>query len=100
MPRPKKDEIFATYNNDFCYEKGLSELRKIEPNIEINVLDYHTIKILLKNKDASVERTVKTIVKNTKGYVEVELDTINALKVQKKKDQQQDTGVLDTPFYG
>lgn len=101
MPRPKKDEIFATYNNDFCYEKGLSELRKIEPSIEINVLDYHTIKILLKNKDPSIERTVKTIVKNTKGYVEVELDTINALKVHKKKDQQhQDSGVLDTPFYG
>ncbi len=98
MPRPKKDEIFATYNNDFCYEKGLSELRKIEPNIEINVLDYHTIKILLKNKAPSIERTVKTIVKNTKGYVEVELDTVNALKVHKKKDQN--SGVLDTPFYG
>jgi hypothetical protein len=100
MPRPKKDEIFATYNNDFCYEKGLSELRKIEPKIEIDVLDYHTIKILVKNKDPSIERTVKTIVKNTKGYVEVELDTINALKVHNKKDQQQNSGVLDTPFYG
>jgi hypothetical protein len=99
MPRPKKDEIFATYNNDFCYEKGLSELRKIGPNIEINVLDYHTVKILLKKKDPSIERTVKSIVKNTKGYVEVELETINALKVNKKKEQQ-DSGVLDTPFYG
>jgi hypothetical protein len=98
MPKPKKDEIYATYNNDFCYEKGLAELRKIEPNIEINVLDYHTIKILLKKKNSALERAVKSIVKHTKGYVEVELDTINALKVPKKKDQ--DSGVLDTPFYG
>lgn len=99
MPKPKKDEIYATYNNDFCYEKGLAELRKIEPSIQINVLDYHTIEILLKKKDPLVERTVKSIVRNTKGYVEVELETINALKVPKKKDQQ-DSGVLDTPFYG
>lgn len=98
MPKPKKGELYATYNNDFCYEKGLAQLRKLEPNIEINVLDYHTIKILLKRKDSSVERSVKSIVKDTKGYVEVELDTINALKVPKKKED--DSGVLDTPFYG
>ncbi len=98
MPKPKKGELYATYNNDFCYEKGLAQLRKLEPNIEINVLDYHTIKILLKRKDSTVERSVKSIVKDTKGYVEVELDTINALKVPKKKED--DSGVLDTPFYG
>lgn len=99
MPKPKKDEIYATYNNDFCYEKGLTELRKLEPNIALDILDYHTIKIVLKKKDATTERSVKSIVKNTKGYVEVELETINALKVPKKRDQQ-DSGVLDTPFYG
>jgi hypothetical protein len=98
MPKPKKGELYATYNNDFCYEKGLAQLRKLEPNIEINVLDYHTIKILFKRKDSTVERSVKSIVKDTKGYVEVELDTINALKVPKKKED--DSGVLDTPFYG
>ncbi|MDH2900281.1 MAG: hypothetical protein PXY39_04870 [archaeon] len=98
MPKPKKGELYATYNNDFCYEKGLNQLRKLEPNIEINVLDYHTIKILFKRKDSTVERSVKSIVKDTKGYVEVELDTINALKVPKKKED--DSGVLDTPFYG
>jgi hypothetical protein len=99
MPKPKKGEIYATYNNDFCYEKGLAGLRKMEPSIELKILDYHTIKILLKKKDAAVERSVKSIVKETKGYVEVELDTVNALKVLKKKEQQ-DSGVLDTPFYG
>lgn len=98
MPKPKKGEMYATYNNDFCYEKGLAELRKLEPQIELNVLDYHTIKILLKKGGSSTEKTVKSIVKNTKGYVEVELDTINALKVHKSKEG--DSGVLDTPFYG
>jgi hypothetical protein len=100
MPKPKKGEIYATYNNDFCFEKGLSELRKMEPSIEIDVLDYHTIKVLLKKKDSGLERTIRSIVKDTKGYVEVELETINALQVPKKKEQQQDSGVLDTPFYG
>ena len=98
MPKPKKDEVYATYNNDFCYEKGLAELRKMEPDIEIDVLDYHTIKVLLKKKDHATELAVKSIVRNTKGYVEVELDTINALKVPKKKEES--SGVLDTPFYG
>jgi hypothetical protein len=100
MPKPKKGEIYATYNNDFCFEKGLSELRKMEPSIEIDVLDYHTIKVLLKKKDSGLERTIRSIVKDTKGYVEVELETINALQVPKKKEQQEDSGVLDTPFYG
>jgi hypothetical protein len=100
MPKPKKGEIYATYNNDFCFQKGLSELRKMEPSIEIDVLDYHTIKVLLKKKDSGLERTIRSIVKDTKGYVEVELETINALQVPKKKEQQQDSGVLDTPFYG
>lgn len=98
MPKPKKGEMYATYNNDFCYEKGLAELKKLEPSIEIVILDYHTIKLLLKKGGASTENTVKSIVKNTKGYIEVELETVNALKVPKKKEE--DSGVLDTPFYG
>ncbi len=98
MPKPKKGEIYATYNNDFCYEKGLAALRKMEPNIEIQILDYHTIKILLKKKGEALEKAVKSTVQNTKGYVEVELETINALKVPKKKESESD--VLDTPFYG
>jgi hypothetical protein len=98
MPKPKKGEMYATYNNDFCYEKGLAALKKIEPDIEIQILDYHTIKILLKKKGQALENVVRTIVQNTKGYIEVELETINALKVPKKKEA--DSGVLDTPFYG
>ncbi len=98
MPKPKKGEIYATYNNDFCYEKGLAALRKMEPNIEIQILDYHTIKILVKKKGLALEEAVKSTVQSTKGYVEVELETINALKVPKKKEA--DSGVLDTPFYG
>jgi hypothetical protein len=97
MPKPKKNEIYATYNNDFCYEKGLSALSKMAKEIEIQPLDSHTIKILLKKKNAEVENEVKSIVANTKGYVEIELDTINALRVPKKRDN---SGVLDTPFYG
>ncbi|MGI0078051.1 MAG: hypothetical protein ACRECH_00300 [Nitrososphaerales archaeon] len=98
MPKPKKGEIYATYNNDFCYEKGLSALRRMGPNIEIQILDYHTIKILLKKKGEALENAVKSTVQSTKGYVEVELETINALKVPKKKEAESD--VLDTPFYG
>lgn len=98
MPKPKKGEIYATYNNDFCYEKGLASLRKMEPGIEIQILDYHTIKILLKKKGEALETAVKSTVKSTKGYVEVELETINALKIPKKKEAE--TDVLDTPFYG
>lgn len=98
MPKPKRGEIYATYNNDFCYEKGLAALKKMEPNIELQILDYHTIKILLKKKGQQFEDAVKSTVQSTKGYVEVELETINALKVPKKKET--DSGVLDTPFYG
>jgi hypothetical protein len=97
MPKPKKNEIYATYNNDFCYEKGLAALSKMkEDEIKIEPLDSHTIKILLRKKNA--EERVKSIVQSTKGYVEVELETINALRVHKKKEG--DSGVLDTPFYG
>lgn len=97
MPKPKKNEIYATYNNDFCYEKGLSALQKMTEQIDIQPLDSHTIKILLKKKNSEVEKAVKSIVESTKGYIEVELDTVNALRVPKKRD---DSGVLDTPFYG
>ena len=76
MPKPKKGEIYATYNNDFCYEKGLAALRKMEPGIDIQILDYHTIKILLKKKGEALEKAVKSTVQSTKGYVEVELETI------------------------
>ena len=98
MPKPKKDEIYATYNNDYCYEKGLALLKKMEPGIEIKPLDSHTIHILLKKKDERFAESVRQAVRNTKGYVEVELEIINALKVAKKKEG--DSGVLDTPFYG
>jgi hypothetical protein len=98
MPKPKKGEIYATYNNDYCYEKGLASLRKMEPDIDVQILDYHTIKILLRKKGSKFEDQVKSVVQSTKGYVEVELETINALKVPKKKEAQSD--VLDTPFYG
>lgn len=98
MPKPKKGEIYATYNNDYCYEKGLASLRKMEPDIEIQILDYHTMKILLRKKGSKFEDQVKSVIQSTKGYVEVELETINALKVPKKKEAQSD--VLDTPFYG
>jgi hypothetical protein len=97
MPKPKKNEIYATYNNDFCYEKGLSALSKMGGEIKIEPLDSHTIKILLNKKNDKVENAVRSIVRSTKGYVEIELETINALRVHKKKE---DSGVLDTPFYG
>jgi hypothetical protein len=98
MPKPKKNEMYATYNNDFCYEKGLVALKKIEPDIGIEILDSHTIKILLKRKTSGLERHVRSIVSETKGYVEHDLENINALRVPKKKEG--DSGVLDTPFYG
>jgi len=98
MPKPKKDEIYATYNNDFCYEKGLAALLKMEPDIQVQILDSHTIKIILKKKDEKLIETVKNTVRSTKGYIEIELETINALMVPKEK--KADSGVLDTPFYG
>jgi hypothetical protein len=97
MPKPKKNEIYATYNNDFCYEKGLAALSKMGDQITVQPLDSHTIKILLNKKNSQVEEAVKSAVQSTKGYVEIELETINALRVHKKRD---DSGVLDTPFYG
>jgi hypothetical protein len=97
MPKPKKNEIFATYNNDFCYEKGLAALSRMSDQINILPLDSHTIKIVLKKRDPALERSVKSAVTSTKGYIEIELETINALRVHKKKE---DSGVLDTPFYG
>lgn len=96
MPKPKKGEIYGTFNNDMCFERGLEKLKKIK-DIDINVLDSHTIKIVLKKKSDKIEELVNEAIRSSKGYVEVELETINALKVRKAKA---DSGVLDTPFYG
>jgi len=96
MPKPKKGEIYGTYNNEMCYERGLENLKKIK-GIEIDPLDRHTIKIVLKKQSSEVEAQVNEAIRSSKGYVEIELETINALKVHKKKS---DSGVLDTPFYG
>jgi hypothetical protein len=99
MPKPKKGEIYGTFNNDMCFERGLEKLQKIK-GIDINVLDSHTIKILLKKKtDDELENQVNEAIRSSKGYVEVELETVNALKVRKEKGKG-DSGVLDTPFYG
>ncbi|MCL4519070.1 MAG: hypothetical protein M1587_07720 [Thaumarchaeota archaeon] len=97
MPKPKKGEIYGTFNNDMCFENCLGKLKKIE-NIDIEVLDSHTIKISLKKKSDELEEAVNNAIRSSKGYVEIELETINALKVQKEK--KGDSGVLDTPFYG
>ena len=100
MPRPKKGEIYGTFNNDMCFERGLEKLKKIK-GIDIDVLDSHTIKILLKKKnDDSTENMVNEAIRSSKGYVEVELDTINVLNSGKDKKKEGDSGVLDTPFYG
>lgn len=96
MPKPKKGEIYGTYNNEMCYERGLANLQKIK-GITINPLDNHTIKVVLKKPSAEVEASVNDAIRSSKGYVEIELDTINALKINKKKTE---SGVLDTPFYG
>ena len=97
MPKPKKGEIYGTFNNDMCYERGLEKLKKIQ-GIDINPLDSHTIKIVLKKKSDELEEKVNEAIRSSKGYVEVELETINAIKVPKEK--KGDSGVLDTPFYG
>lgn len=97
MPKPKKGEIYGTFNNDMCFEAGLEKLKRLE-NIDINVLDSHTIKVVLKKKSDELEEAVNDAVRSSKGYIEIELETINALKVPKEK--KSDTGVLDTPFYG
>ncbi|MHB1867364.1 MAG: hypothetical protein ACYCPP_00285 [Nitrososphaerales archaeon] len=96
MPKPKKGEIYGTFNNEMCYERGLEKLQKIK-GIEINPLDSHTIKIVLKKISGETEAAVNDAIRSSKGYVEIELETINALKVHKKKSE---SGVLDTPFYG
>jgi len=99
MPRPKKGEIYGTFNNEMCFERGLEKLRKIK-GIDIDVLDSHTIKIVLKKKgDDAPENEVNEAIRSSKGYVEVELDTINVLNSGNHK-KKEDSGVLDTPFYG
>ena len=98
MPKPKKGEIYGTYNNDMCYERGLEKSRKIK-GIDIQPLDSHTIKIVLKKKNDELEEEVNDAIRSSKGFVEIELDTINALNVLKEK-KSGDSGVLDTPFYG
>ncbi len=96
MPKPKKGEVYGTFNNEMCYEKGLEKLKKIS-GIDIDPLDSHTIKIIIKKQNSEVEAAVNNAIRSSKGYVEIDLETINALKVSKKKA---DSGVLDTPFYG
>ena len=99
MPKPKKGEIYGTFNNDMCYERGLEKLKRIK-GIEIDPLDSHTIKIILKKKsDDAIEAQVNEAIRSSKGYVEVELDTVNVLNSGKDK-KKEDSGVLDTPFYG
>ena len=98
MPKPKKGEIYGTFNNDMCYERALEKLKKID-GIEIDPLDSHTIKIVLKKKTDELEERVNTAIRSSKGYVEVELDTVNVLNSGKNK-KTSDSGVLDTPFYG
>jgi len=82
-----------------CYELGLEKLKRIK-GIEIDPLDSHTIKIILKKKsDDAIEAQVNEAIRSSKGYVEVELDTVNVLNSGKDK-KKEDSGVLDTPFYG
>ena len=97
MPKPKKGEIYGTFNNDMCYESCLEKLGRIK-GIEINPLDSHTIKIVLKKKSEDLEEEVNNAIRTSKGFVEIDLDTINALNVRKEKKAT--SGVLDTPFYG
>ncbi|MDG6997832.1 MAG: hypothetical protein JRN15_01820 [Nitrososphaerota archaeon] len=97
MPKPKKGEIYGTYNNEMCYERGLDKLKAIK-GIDIQPLDSHTIKIVLKKYSNATEAAVNDAIRSSKGYVEIELETINALKAGKPKKAE--SGVLDTPFYG
>ena len=97
MPKPKKGEIYGTYYNEMSYERGLDKLKKID-GIDIQPLDSHTIKIVLKKYSRATEAAVNEAIRSSKGYVEIELETINALKVNKGKKGE--SGVLDTPFYG
>jgi hypothetical protein len=97
LPKPKKGEIYATFNNDFAFEKGLEKLEKIQ-DIRLEVLDSHTIRILLKKRNPELVEAVKFTIRSSKGYVEHDLENINALNSQKTKKGEY--GVLDTPFYG
>lgn len=97
MPKPKKGEIYGTFNNEMCYERGLEKLKTIK-GIDIQPLDSHTVKIVLKKINSETEAAVNEAIRSSKGYVEIELETINALKVTKQKKGE--SGVLDTPFYG
>ncbi|HZW55036.1 MAG TPA: hypothetical protein VFF30_01990 [Nitrososphaerales archaeon] len=101
MPKPKKGEIYGTFNNDMCYERGLAKLKAIQ-GIDLEVLDSHTIKITLKRKgDSELEEQVIHAIVSSKGYVEHDLDNINALIVkEERKGKRSEPGVLDTPFYG
>ena len=80
-----------------CFERGLVKLKDFKV-IYIYVLDSHTIMVVLGKTCADLERLVNSAIQSSKGYVEIELDTINALKVSKEKKPE--SGVLDTPFYG
>lgn len=97
MPKPKKGEIYGTFNNEMCYERGLDKLKAIK-GIDIQPLDSHTIKIVLKKYSNATEAAVNDAIRSSKGYVEIELETVNALKADKPKKAE--SGVLDTPFYG
>jgi len=100
MAKPKKGEIYGTFNNDMCFERGLAKLKEIE-NIKIDPLDCHTIKITLEKKSNKIEEAVNDAIRSSKGYVELDLNNINALKVKKeRKEGSSELGVLDTPFYG
>ena len=98
MAKPKKGEIYGTFNNDMCYERGLARLMEIK-NITIDPLDSHTIKVTLKKKSDDIEEAVNEAIRNSKGYVELDLENVNALKM-KKKEGSSEPGMLDTPFYG
>lgn len=101
MPKPKKGEIYGTFNNEMCYERGLAKLKEIQ-GIDLEPLDEHTIKVTLKKKgDADLEQRVNTAITASKGYVELDLENINALIVKEdRKGKRSEPGVLDTPFYG
>ena len=97
MPKPKKGEIYGTFNNEMSFERGMEKLQKIK-GIVIDPLDSHTVRITLKKFSATTEAEVNQAIRSSKGYVEIELETINALKTQKPKKAE--SSVLDTPFYG
>ena len=97
MPKPKKGEVYGTFNNDMSYERAVEKLGKIK-GIDINPLDSHTIKIVLQKKNDELEEEVNDAIRSSQGYVEIDLDKINALLTS--KERKPDSGILDTPFYG